>query len=291
MKAGAEKNYKFGTKNNWRRMIWNEIARRVPNRRDAVVLYLAGADDHDRSVAKAKGFRDENLIAVERHPATRDKLRESGVLTIASDFLEAVDAWPTNRPIDVVFGDFCCGLDPKKNMSSIYWQFTCAPHLSNAVFAFNFLRGRDTKFTELRDKWEATEDPPMTDAKHRGKALVVFIHTLLCGRLVEAASETGRGEIDDYVAAIESLSPLRRAAFESLWATYLTEMNTRFFSYQSSAGLVFDSTVFSSVPSLTRQHEGEMVEAWKKDRHTETNKPVRQRISATLAHRTRRLSA
>lgn len=47
-----EENYKFGTKNNWRRTIWNEIDSRLDkNEKDLIVLGLFGEQDLDRKIA------------------------------------------------------------------------------------------------------------------------------------------------------------------------------------------------------------------------------------------------
>jgi hypothetical protein len=75
-------NYKFGTKANWRRWQWNRIVERlaVPVR-DAVVVYLAGPEDLDRPVALSKGFRPDNLIAVDRDGDVVKQLRMNGTLS------------------------------------------------------------------------------------------------------------------------------------------------------------------------------------------------------------------
>lgn len=63
---GSQKNYSFGSKNHWRRTIWNEVLRRTQGReRDGYVLYLAGANNLDHAVAIEKRVPEHNLVAID----------------------------------------------------------------------------------------------------------------------------------------------------------------------------------------------------------------------------------
>jgi hypothetical protein len=66
MVTGATRDYDVGRKNHWRRTIWNEILRRTAGQeKQNVVLYLAGPQDLDRTVALQKGVPDQNLVAID----------------------------------------------------------------------------------------------------------------------------------------------------------------------------------------------------------------------------------
>lgn len=147
---GHEKQYKFGAKNQWRRTIWNLIDDRLRvHRSKAIVLYLAGEADLDREILIRKGFDSRNLIAVERNVDVVASLRARGILTIQGDFFGVVKAWKSKLPIDVVYGDFCCGLSAE--VIGNCWALPFLPALRSSVFAFNLQRGRDATGNEVRD--------------------------------------------------------------------------------------------------------------------------------------------
>lgn len=121
--------------------MWNRIVERlsVPVQ-DAVVLYLAGLSDLDRSIACQKGFRHENMIAVERDRKTHRALRNTGVLAIRGDMLDVVSKW-RNQNVHVVFADLCCGVT--KDTMFIPMCLAVMPEFQNSVCAFNLMRGRE----------------------------------------------------------------------------------------------------------------------------------------------------
>lgn len=103
--------YRNGRKKNWRGWQWNRIVERLSvEPRDATVLYLCGPEDLDREWALKRGFRNENLIAVDLSPDNVQRVRRGGGLAICHDLNELVRAWPEDWPIDVVVADFCAGL-------------------------------------------------------------------------------------------------------------------------------------------------------------------------------------
>lgn len=136
---GADHNYKFGNKNNWRRWKWNRIHEllEVPPSK-ATVFYLAGPDDLDRQVARSHGFRDENLIAVDRCKQNVEMRRSEGKLAIADDLFAAVHWWPRTKRVDVVDADLCCGYS-----HDLPFQFIALVGIGVRVVAVNLLRGRD----------------------------------------------------------------------------------------------------------------------------------------------------
>lgn len=170
-------NYKFGTKNNWRRWVWNRISDRVsvPNR-EAMCVYLPGPNDLDRVEAKRRGFRDHNLIGVERDKKTLVSLRDRDVLVVDGDFLDVALAVQKNNRVDVVFGDYMHGLEKGIFNRTVNMMFL--PNLRQSVFAFNFLRGRDASTNEMRgfsSQWIDFLFPDMAGTKHRGMHLYAWL--------------------------------------------------------------------------------------------------------------------
>lgn len=165
--------YKNGRKNQWRRTLWNSIVDRleVPPR-DAVVVYLPGPQDLDRAVAKSKGFREENLIPVERDPKFVKMIRKKGVSCVHGDLINAVAFMALNHRVDVVLGDFMCGLE-LSIINKILLLMTMK-NLSGSVFAFNFLRGRDASSNKIRHRVAGLLEPLKTvvrnlNTNHRGR--------------------------------------------------------------------------------------------------------------------------
>lgn len=151
---GAVKNYKFGTKNNWRRQLWNHIVALLKEMHvkpgDAKVLYLAGRDDLDRDEAKRRGFKDWNLFAVENDVRTLRALRDKGVIAIHGDFSEVLYCWPQH--LDVVIADFCCGYH-KKTASKFIEAVLHSSAMPASILALNMLRGRDRDYMEEKKEF------------------------------------------------------------------------------------------------------------------------------------------
>src|SRR4030042_4063802 len=156
MSKGAEKNYKFGQKNNWRRRVWNEIVYRLKKSKrlpkDALVLYLAGEQDLDRKIAIEKGFNPDNLIIIEKNLSIADKLRKDKKLVLKGDILEILCGWANlGKSADVIYGDFCCGLEPSLG---IFEDVTHASSLTDAIILLNLQRGRDPRSEDIRSVYE-----------------------------------------------------------------------------------------------------------------------------------------
>ena len=267
---GATKNYKFGQKNNWRRTLWNEIFRRTGGReKQELILYLAGPQDLDRIVAEQKGAPTNNLIAIDRSAQNVTSIRSSGHSAINADALDTLRAWPENRPVCAVVLDFCSGLLNDDEMSLLTGLMLVHPSLKNAVFAVNFMRGRDghrvAKY--LLDLVGQAEDHSVAmklgliSPLHRGLAFTKAIALQVAKLLV------ANGHVFD------------SAASDRLFR-YLSP---KWFSYRSST-LVFDSVVLSPL-NLNTAVAGGLDALWPKDAATA------RKISATLAIRTRRALA
>lgn len=262
--------YNFSTKRHWRRWLWNRIAERCDSPRNALVLFLAGERAADVEVAEAKGFRRANMIAVEKDASTLRKLRAASILTIEGDLVEVLQAWPEDRSIGVVLGDFCSGLE-RQALKALLSVVTHRP-LHQTTFAFNLLRGRDSSTNELRRLVRQAD--PSRPYLSRAEQLWLMWGTALGSKLFEDREYSqAQGEW------LEAWSQASRPA-----ATW----------YRSTAGSQhFDAMVF-------RQD----IRSWLKDQITEyeelprmpTNRAcpslLRQsrRTAAVLAHHTRRLA-
>lgn len=267
--------YKFGQKNNWRRRSWNEIARRVKNKRDAVVLYLPASEDLDRPVAVGKGFHPSNLIAVDTDIKVVDHLRKQGKLAIHDKLENVVAAWPEAPSIGVVFADFKCGFSqPVIDLVGHIWK--CRGANPKTVVATNMLRGRDPVhfewFTGIRKTYGLLALPE----KHRGG----LVYSALLHEMVEITAP-----------GILGLSPgelIPEKFIQDCVNVALSHYQPWFSSYRSTAGTQrFDSIVYTNgfcCPESTRKVYTRGV----LEENPELVKTVRQ-IAAALAIRTRRM--
>jgi len=283
MKNGESLNYKFGTKNHWRRTIWNRIVERlfVPAK-DAVVLYLAGEQDLDRTIAVAKGFQSHNLIAIDRSKRVVKMLRNNGTLALHGNLIEVIGEWQ-NLKVDVVFADCCSGVSPEVAFLAI--KLGTAESFKDSVLAFNLMRGRDywKGFSDQDGSWIG---------KHRG----LWIAGLNAGSF--------QAVVPGIAAAIEYQALRGRSIAE--WATERAMATP--LSYKSKSGQIFDSVVWRncSMWEFLRDQEtffqiecarngiafsGTDVQAFVDRRQkTDTSKPITRQIAAIKATRTRIMS-
>lgn len=254
-------NYDYGNKRNWRRWMWNRIAERTDDRRNALVLFLAGKDAHDIAVAEQKGFQRKNMIAVERDKATVRELRDSGVLTIEGDLCDVLSSWPQARSVDVVVADFCCGLEIKI-LQSLHQAPMMRP-LINAAMAFNFQRGRERTSEAIFDALACQG----VDTKNRA-ATFYSLCVAKC-MLNEPNIDQGR-------------------AYEA-YALFGRRAEPKFFSYRSTAGnLYFDTVVFKAPFQRLLDETGVSLPKAERLEVPERFKPQVRRTAAVLAHHTRR---
>lgn len=276
--SGETFSYKFGSKNNWRRWAWNRISERVlVPKRDAVVLYLAGASDLDRPIALSKGFLPANLLAVERSSTVCQQLRSERVLTINSDVLNVLRSWPIHREVSVIFIDLCSGIE-ETTLASLQAALFMPPFYQS-VIAFNVMRGRDARTTFMRDAMAMN----FGMEKHRGILIKEYITSLMSYHIIKGLhpEQIVQGEADgeDRVGFNVSMK----------YISLLTNlMEPVFNEYRSSSGQMFDSIVFNNPFRIV--HDYYELGIRKKVYCAEKDKGTSRKISAILAHRTRRLA-
>jgi len=159
--------YRNNTKETWRNWAWNRAIELQPELRDRrrrtpanirrvlankTAIYLVGPEDLDRQVAIAKGFRNENLIAIDVEKENIARVRKAGGIGVCCDIADAILAWQQEQ-IDIVMADFCGGI------STNLWRLLHSMIISqnvggHSVLCVNMLRGRDGQSNQLReDLW------------------------------------------------------------------------------------------------------------------------------------------
>ena len=231
MSHGTTMNYKFGKKNQWRRTIWNQIVAQLPRYlapRDAVVVYLAGLQDLDRTIALRKGFIAKNLISVEKDKASLLAQRRNGTLAIHGNLIDVLRDWPKSQRVDVIFADFCHGLEGATIDALIKAMFN--PALRHAIIAINLMRGRDASTNRLRSFMSPDFEAAGLDAKHRA---LHFFHwhlaaTVYATGLAMRDQNQDQKHIDDISLDLVKMALATPVALAS---------------YKSESGQVFDSGV------------------------------------------------
>lgn len=136
----SQPSYQNDQKNDWRVWQWDRIVDgiNVPVG-DALVLYLPGEQDLDRTEALKRGFRSENLIGVDRSADVVQLHRGKGVFQ--GELSDVLSAWgdPT---FDVICADLCCGLGSESD-ELIKLVASSKSISGNAVISVNLQRGRD----------------------------------------------------------------------------------------------------------------------------------------------------
>lgn len=229
------KDFKFGTKNNWRRWGWNEVSKRVKNINDAIIIYLPGGQDLDRKVAIEHGFKSDNLIAVDNNLEVVKKLRSEGKVVIHGDLLKVLMAWPRYEPkVSVLWGDYCGGF---KRSYRYFLDFCIKESFWDCVYLFNFLRGRDAESEYFREQCKFW-DIKLEDPKNRA-------YNLLLWRSIEQMVFLYKDkEYEDYDG--EKWLDFHKKRMLSL--------NPSFRSYKSGK-LTFDSVVFQEIFRLIKDRD------------------------------------
>lgn len=258
--------------------MWNQVKARlsVPAR-DAVVLYLAAEQDEDRDIAVSKGFRAHNMIAVDKSPAIVRQLRADGKLALDADVHGLLATWSPDRAVHVVALDYCCGLTAAVRLSMPH--LTMMPHLADAVFMVNMLRGRDPATNEDR---ASTAKWSNVNAKHRGQVLFSMLLEAwsigICGGL----SLNDLGEICRNDASLNGWTDEHGARLAKL----LRHSRPFTHHYRSTSRQTFDSVVFRSPVAafdLAPENLSDVLRSkW-------AGHPLRRKSAAILAHRTRRI--
>jgi hypothetical protein len=264
--SGAAKDYDFGRKNGWRRWAWNRIAERLPvPAREAVVLYLAAPSDLDRIEAVRRGVRPDNLIAIERDKSALQSLRRRGVLCIDGELVDVLNSW-TRLEVHAVVADMCGGLDIRFAHGFANW-FNYRDPFKPAVWAMNFLRGRDASSSNVR---ETLRDPRDENpfAKHRG---MLMLHAAWEQFQVAQGLRSADGLCHDQEVSMRVAD----------W--FMRETRPAFNSY-ASGRLRFDSVVLG--PAYLRVPANQAHDDAAERKRTAGS--AAKRIAAVLAHRTRR---
>lgn len=255
-------NYNFSQKRAWRRWAWNRILERTEKPRDAIVLFLAGENAHDIDVAVDRGFRRENMIAVENDKDVAESLRAKKILTIQGNLSSVLWSLKT-KPIDVVMADMCCGF--VEESASVARALSVNPVFYSSTICANLLRGRDSFSNEIRKAF-------MGNAKHRGN----LFYWMYGARMNEIHINAGRPENEAFALTV---------AVMKQWAP------ADLHSYKSTSGQVFDSVVFRS--PLTSDPEGK--KNWAKMFENMTplkqSQSVTRSCAAVFAHHTMRTAA
>lgn len=145
---GAHKDYRFAQKEHWRRWMWNRLLERTGGREQhETVVYLAGPDDNDRAVAREKGVPNDALFAVDWDQKNVDKVRAKGGRAVCGHLNDVLAVWPSSAPVCGVVADLCSGLSENALASGSLYVL---PAGARAVFAVNYMRGRDAWFNEAR---------------------------------------------------------------------------------------------------------------------------------------------
>lgn len=219
--------YDFGQKRNWRRWLWNRISERA--KMEGLILYLPSREDLDRDLALARGFKNGNLIGVERDASALTALRRSGVLAIHGDIFDAaLSLLSSGKKISVVNADLTRGLAIRDGARII--DLLTHPKSVGMTIAVNLQRGRDPEINPHRDifpalfklwKLKATDPSSEFNPKHRGMQLFL-------GTIANIAASWFK-EIE--VEQVQQLIKSTRCAFHS---------------YRSTKLATFDSVVFNN---------------------------------------------
>ena len=175
---GATKNYNFAQKNHWRRWVWNQAKKRMAVRpSDAIVLYLAGKDNLDLKIAEKKGFRRNNMFAIERDVDIVNHLRENRINVINGDLNSVLMNWGECPKIDLVIADFCCDIN-SSIMKFIYILYYFLPSTPVLV---NMMRGRSALAGEIRKGLEQyfIGGPQVKKSTHRGVLFEVIYELIV----------------------------------------------------------------------------------------------------------------
>ena len=251
--------YKFGRKNQWRRAVWKDLASRISDKKNAVVLYLAAKEDLDRRVAINNGFRSNNLIAVDTSQAVVDGLRKQGKLAIKGKLSEVVAEWPRSKRLDVVFADYCAGMTTE--VYDLMYQLILLEAISSGgAVMVNMQRGRENGAARDANN-EYFKAATGEEVLHRGMWLYSLVAFLMCHWKWGTTEGQTYSEIAAHLRIVEKL------------------LNHYCYTYKSTVQM--DSVVVS-LPEICS------------DRIIENHKPERRmiklknRISAILAVRTMR---
>jgi hypothetical protein len=141
--------YDFGAKRDYRRRIWSLITRDLPvPKRDSKILFLPSKEGAEIEMALRRGFREENLFAVDKSPAlvATAKWRKSfpGVRFKAGELPRAAERFKEDgHRFDVALLDLCSNFSQPLIRALV--GFGQRADLSpNALVSISAMRGRET---------------------------------------------------------------------------------------------------------------------------------------------------
>lgn len=237
-------------------------------------MYLASESNLDAQTALQKGFKAENLVAVERDAEKVKSLRKRGIQCICGDIFEVATAW--GRRIDVLNLDFCCGLE--KSVTSGLLLSAVHPGTRRAVFAVNLQRGREKGMGEVMSAFQFMR-PDSNKPKHRGVLAFDIANSGTYFPMCEYLRDSGVPE----------------ARIDQITNEVMSNQSLALNSYRSTTGaLHMDTAVFVGPCRGLEKFHGRCTEtSFSKDTDAEilrlTSKaPVIRKIAAFRAHQTMR---
>lgn len=275
MKQNGLDTYDSDAKKQSRKIIQEELFRRLKDPSNATVLYLPGPHDYQRKSLLNIGFRNENIFGVDLG-ANVQAVRDRGGYCIEGKLHEVIDNWPTHRGIDVILADLCCGLDQTVD------DVMCAigSRQDKPLVYLNLQRGRDSISNYARQTaTEAYKTKHAEFEKHRGRLWVMWITLRLshinADNFVQQFKRAGINTEDPSKEELSFMGEEMRKAGERL----IESFQLKYWSYRNTkSSVVMDSTIFQWCAALS----------WFLRAKRESSKSTRHRIAATLATATRR---
>ena len=276
--------YDNGQKNNWRRALWNKIERHVPNKYEALILYLPGEEGLDRIEATHRKYKPHCLIAVEREKAIVKKLRAEGQICVHGTLQDAMSSWPGSHPVDFVVADLQCPMSPTVVEVCNAWFSTKA--FSKAGLLLNLQRGREhwsarlatndrMRFVEFLKLLHAFKD---VDVKNR--FWQAYAELIRDGAIdLESADSTREG----HSVLVQITDDMRSKMVDGIAAMMLAIRPEEFRSYVSNVVTMDSGFLWNRFQGVKK------VQAHKLDRPDSEPMMVRK-IAAALAIRTMRMN-
>lgn len=278
----------------WRQWAWSEIYRRIGREKvgSAVGLYLPGPPDKGRDrdfqVAEQLGFNRENLIAVERDEDVVRKLRSTGINTLHANIEDAVLCWPLHTPLSFVFADLLGGYSSVAR--AMLMAIMVARNITNpCAIVFNLCSGHDESANELR-AWLTGKCADFS-AEIKQQPSSALSQMLAACRGVEQPVHRGAMLFLDFAFTGTDANQKSDATGRHLHRI-INAAQPCIRSYKSQdSGNWYDSVAFNwwpvadSTPLDTAEYMYAASKLFRRPLRT------RARISAALAHRTRRLAA
>jgi hypothetical protein len=292
---GANKDYRNGRKNNWRRWTWNNVRERLhPTVRDSPILYLPGPEDLDRAVALSKGIHPDNLIAVDTCLRNVKRVRAGGGLAIHADIHDVIRAWPDHVLVAAVLLDYCHGLEDHL-ITAMEWMQR--PPYMFAPVAVNLRRGQDRSSRAVRIDLRNFVRHYQLELISNGRYLDVTKNRAALYGLIFAMQVMLFTYGEDGIKAFHPIRTAEARTFAKRFSDIIQSLNAVSFTYRSASTNYYDSLIYDNT-QYRRSIPGTLDVEEMTRRYQSVNQfrdPPKQeivrKIAATLAHRTRRRHA